>query len=125
VRDRARLGRIANHDLPDVALFEEPGDHHRAAAGLQHHLVTAIQADRELPDRLRCARDPTDPRDPATLSDRDLTEIEVNIQTKEPHEKPPSFTNSTYEMEGTAGSDNYGYGLSAHPGESQGRPSSH
>jgi hypothetical protein len=49
----------------------------------------------------------------------------MNIQTKEPHEKLPPFTNWTYEMEGTAGNDNYGFGLSAHPGESQGRPSSH
>jgi len=91
VRDRACLGRIANHDLSDVALFEEPGDHHRAAAGLQHHLVRAIQVGRELPDRLRCARDPPDARDPAALGDRNLTEIEMNIQTKEPHEKPPSL----------------------------------
>ncbi len=125
MRDRSRLRRIAHHHPTDIALFQQPGDHHRAAAGLQHHLVTAIQAGRELPDRLRGTRDPPDTRDPAALSDRDLAEIEVNIQTKEPHENRLPFTNWTYEMEGTAGSDNYGFGLSAQPGESQGRPSSH
>jgi hypothetical protein len=83
VRDRSRLRRIAHHDPADIALFQQPGDHHRAAAGLQHHLVITLKTGRELPDRLRGTRDPTDPRDPAALGDRDLTEIEVHIQTKE------------------------------------------
>lgn len=87
MRDSSRLRRVAHDDLPDIALFEELGDHHRATAGLQHHLVTSIQAGRELPDRLRGARDPTDARDAAALGDRDLAEIEMNIQTKELHEK--------------------------------------
>ena len=86
VRDRPRLRRIAHHDPPDSALPQDPRDRHRAAAGLQHHLVLAAETGRELPDRLRCARDPPDLRDPAALSDRDLAEIEVNIQTKEPHD---------------------------------------
>ena len=86
VRDRTRLGRIAHHHPPHGPFSEQPGDHHRAAARLQHHLVTALQAGRKLPDRLRGTRDPPDTRNPAALGDRDLAEIEVNIQTKEPHE---------------------------------------
>ena len=125
VRDRSCLGRVADQHPPDVALAEQPGDHHRAAARLQHHLIAAVQAGRELPDRLRGRIDPSDPRDLPVLHHGDLAEIEVHIQTEKPHETPPSFTSWIYEMEGTAGSDNYGYGLSAHPGESQGRPSSH
>src|ERR1700722_316611 len=49
-------------------------------------MVAAIQTGRELPDRLRGSRNPPHARDPAALSDRDLAEIEVNIQTKKPHE---------------------------------------
>src|ERR1700691_4317953 len=51
-------------------------------------MVAAIQTGRELPDRLRGTRNPSHARD---LGDRDLAEIEVNIQTKKPHENhlPP------------------------------------
>ena len=125
MRDRSRLRRIAYHDPADIALFQQPG---RSSSRRSwpptppgHH-----SADRPRTPGSPLGYSRSDrPARPGRPGDRDLAEIEVNIQTKEPHEKPPPFTNWTYEMEGTAGSDNYGFGLSAQPGKSQGRPSSH
>jgi hypothetical protein len=131
VRDRARLRRVRDDDPPDVAFPQDSRDRHHAAAGVQDDLILAAEIQRELPDRLRCARDPPDLRDLAALSDRDLAELQVNINTEKPHFprktalSAPFTSHLTLKLEGAVGSDKYGFGLSAQPGESQGRPYSH
>jgi hypothetical protein len=89
----------------------------RVQPQIRDELASAVEAG-DVPDgRDHRRRGPDvhtrDRQQPAQPGPRegDLAEIQMNIQTKEPHEKPPPFTNSLYETEGTAGSDNYGYGL--------------
>jgi hypothetical protein len=57
---------------------------------------------------------------PPTLSDRDLTEVAMHIQSdRSTHHTPPAST--THEGERRT-NDTYGVRVAAHPGKSQGRP---
>ena len=66
------------------------------------HFEIAAETRRELPDRLRRARDPPDLRNPAVLADCDLAELQVNINTEIPQFPLPSTTSNS-ELEGAAG----------------------
>jgi hypothetical protein len=64
--------------------LEDPRDLNRAARRLQHHLILGPQTPGEQLNRLRVRLKPPTPRHPAILSDRDLTEITMHIQTNTP-----------------------------------------
>ena len=64
-------------------------------------------------------------RDLAALSNRDLAELQVNINTEKPHFPLLSPAIELSNWKARRASDKYGFGLSAQPGESQGRPYSH
>ena len=93
----------------------------RVAGRLQHHPVRRPQALREQRKLLGRRGDPSGRARPASVGDRDLTEVAMHVQPDRPaHHQPPS---STTQRGSSAGkNDTYGFALAAHPGKSQGRP---
>ena len=121
LRDRPRLLRIRHHHPRDVRL-DQPDDRLRVARRLDRDLTLRPEAVGEDPQRLVGQRDPPGLANQTVLPHRDLRELAVHIQPDTPtsHCSPP--TTMADDVGARRANDTYGSALKAHPGESQGRP---